>query len=102
MRVLVVGSTGFIGAAVASRLRGCGHDVVGLSRRTLDIAKATTPDAWRLHLRGIDAVIYCAGLLQESAQELLGAVHADGPRALFEACRQAAVRRVIHLSALGV
>jgi len=110
--VLVVGVTGFIGGAVACRLHSLGTTVVGVSRsvpRTsipirhlrLDIARATDPAAWRTALAGVDAVVYCAGALQEGPGESLEAVHDAGPAALFRACAEAGVRRVVHLSALG-
>ena len=111
--ILVVGVTGFIGAAVACRLHAAGAHIVGVSRSApksavplrhvrLDIARATDPSAWRPHLDGIDAVVYCAGTLQEGPGKSLHAVHEAGPAALWRACAEAHVRRVVHLSALGV
>ncbi|MCW5737622.1 MAG: SDR family oxidoreductase [Enhydrobacter sp.] len=110
--ILVVGVTGFLGAAVARRLGAAGAAVVGVSRSTpaaaaylrhirLDIAAALEPAAWRPHLAGIDGVVYCAGALQDGPGDSLDAVHASGPAALFAACSEAGVRRVVHLSALG-
>src|SRR5690606_31916755 len=43
----------------------------------------------------------CAGVLQDGPGDSLQAVHASGPAALFAACGEAGVRRVVHLSALG-
>ncbi|HYD06230.1 MAG TPA: NAD(P)H-binding protein, partial [Reyranella sp.] len=113
MTVMIVGATGFIGSAVAHGLAQAGAQVVGVSRgrpRTalpmrhvaLDIARAVEPGAWTPLLAGIDAVVYCAGTLQDSPGESLRAVHETGPAALFAACARAGVRRVVHLSALGV
>jgi len=110
--VLVVGVTGFVGAAVACRLHASGASVVGVSRSIprswlplrhvrLDIAQATDAEAWREHLAGIDAVVYCAGALQEGPGESLAAVHENGPAALYQACATAGIRRVVHFSALG-
>ncbi|MFZ5779937.1 MAG: SDR family oxidoreductase [Pseudomonadota bacterium] len=111
--VLVVGVTGFVGAAVACRLHAAGVLVTGVSRSSprtwlplrhvrLDIARATDAETWREHLSGIDAVVYCAGALQDGPGESLAAVHEDGPAALYQACAAAGIRRVVHLSALGV
>lgn len=114
MRVLLLGATGFIGSGLRARL-GCeGIGVVAVCRArsaacdslqtktlVMDIGRATAAD-WRPHLGGIDAVVNCAGILQESPGESARAVHADGLEVLFKACEAAGIRRVIHLSAIGV
>ncbi|PSJ63231.1 SDR family oxidoreductase [Kumtagia ephedrae] len=114
MRVLVTGATGLIGAAVCARLIANGHDVAGMARRAapaalgrppvvaLDMAAATRPEHWLSHLAGIDAVVNCAGILQESGAENMEAVHRDAVAALFEACARTGVRKVVHFSAIGV
>jgi uncharacterized protein YbjT (DUF2867 family) len=114
MRVLVTGASGLIGASLCARLAADGHEVVRVLHRagvaplpgppplTLDMAKALRTQDWSPHLTGIDAVVNCAGVLQDSARESTGGVHAGGASALFAACEQAGVRRVIHFSAIGV
>jgi uncharacterized protein YbjT (DUF2867 family) len=115
MRVLIVGASGFIGSAIAGRLAGRGDAVVAVTRRhgragaslsgmaevTMDVARATDPAVWLAYLGGIDAVVNCAGVLQDSPRDSTGGVRA-GVTALFRACEQAGVRRVVHVSALGV
>ena len=44
----------------------------------------------------------CAGVLQDSASEDTHQVHSAGAAALFCACEQVAIRKVIHFSAIGV
>jgi uncharacterized protein YbjT (DUF2867 family) len=116
MRVLVTGAYGFIGSAVTARLLADGHEVVGLGRNvaqasrqqpdvrwiSLDIAKASNSKDWLPHLSGIQAVVNCAGALQDGGSDDIRAVHVDGTVALFEACEKAGVRRVIHVSAIGI
>ena len=116
MRVLVTGAYGFIGSAVSARLLGKGHEVVGLGRNiaratrqlpqlrwiSLDIAKATRAEDWLPLLEGIDAVVNCAGALQDGGSDDVRAVHVDGTVALFHACERAGVKRVIHISAIGI
>jgi uncharacterized protein (TIGR01777 family) len=66
MRVVIAGSSGFLGAALIARLRGEGHTVVRLVRRTTDAPDEVSwvpaertlgPDA----LAGADAVVNLAG-----------------------------------------
>src|SRR5581483_3286702 len=113
MRILVVGAYGFIGMAVAARLAADGHEVVGAGRRVrnasyrrpdmhwvkLDLAK---PQEWAAILNGIDAVVNCAGVLQDKPGDSTEKVHVAGPAALFEACARAGIRRVVQISAVGV
>jgi uncharacterized protein YbjT (DUF2867 family) len=116
LRVLLTGATGLIGRAVLASLHGEGHAVVAVSRNAdaaarlpeavgciaLDIAKATSPADWLPHLVGIDALVNCAGVLQDSPRDSTTGVHAEGAAALFAACEQAGVRRVVQISAIGV
>jgi uncharacterized protein YbjT (DUF2867 family) len=115
VRILLTGATGFIGAEILTRLQAAGHEVWAVTRRKgaiarrmsparwieLDIARAVKPQAWRPHLEGVDAVVNCAGVLQDGASDSTAAVHRDGPAALFAACEQMGVRRVIQISAMG-
>lgn len=113
MRVLVVGATGLIGSAICARLFERGMTVVRVVRPRssrsctgeaveLDLARAVRPEDWLPHLSNIAAVVNCAGTLQEGPGEDITGVHIRGPSALFQACEQAGVRRVIHFSAMGV
>ncbi|MBX3501480.1 MAG: SDR family oxidoreductase [Alphaproteobacteria bacterium] len=110
-RVLILGVTGFIGSALAQRLLAAGIAVRGVSRRkppapiehvAMDLAAMTDAAAWSAHLQGVDAVINCAGLLQDAPGERVSHVQRDAPAALFDACEAAGVRRVIQVSAIGV
>jgi uncharacterized protein YbjT (DUF2867 family) len=110
--VLLLGAGGLIGSAVLSRLvaervsvRAGAHRggqqlaLPEVEWRTLDFAALVKPEQWLPHLEGVEAVINCAGALQG---EGLLAVHVDGVRALYAACEKSGVRRVVHLSAIGV
>jgi uncharacterized protein YbjT (DUF2867 family) len=102
-----------IGRAVAARLNGDGHTVIGTSREPvyalpfvqwvrLDLRNAESESAWLPHLKNVDAVINCAGVLQDSYRDSTVAAHATGPGALYRACGIAGIRKVIHISAIGV
>ena len=109
MRVWVCGARGFIGQQVVKGLRAQGHEVVaGVSGRPaagevqVDYARDTTPEVWLPRLAGVDAVVNAVGVLRDSRQRPIQAVHADTPKALWRACAQAGVQRVVQVSALGV
>jgi uncharacterized protein YbjT (DUF2867 family) len=116
MRILLLGATGLIGSAVAARLARAGHTVVGVARREgvetrrvpaarwvlLDLRDISGPGDWLAHLAGIDAVVNCAGTLQDNKRDDVAAVHVRGPGALWRACEESGVRRVIQVSAMNV
>jgi uncharacterized protein YbjT (DUF2867 family) len=117
VRILVVGASGFIGSVLVARLVTAGHEVVAVSRSkaasppvaasgvtevALDVAQATRLEDWTPVLAGVEAVVNCAGALQEGPSDSLAGVHAHGISALFRACERAGIRRVVHLSAVGV
>ncbi len=112
-RVLLLGAGGLIGSAVLARFateriavravarrRRAAGDLPGVEWRMLDLAQLIEANAWLPHLEGVDAVVNCAGVLQGGDE--VRAVHVDSARALYAACERAGVRRVVHLSAIGV
>lgn len=115
MRILVIGAHGLIGGYVSARLVRDGHAVVGAgreiatARRRMPMVQWVTVDlatfdsaAWRSLLEGTDAVINCAGALQDGPRDSLHAAHVNGLQALAEACVEAGVRRFVQISAVGV
>ena len=112
MRVLVCGTTGCVGAAVASALRARGHEVVEGARGVDDGARSlhvdymvpVAPEAWaeRLAAHRIEAVVNCVGILIPAHGQSFERVHAQGPIELFRGAAAAGVRRVVQVSALGV
>jgi uncharacterized protein YbjT (DUF2867 family) len=116
LRVLLTGATGLIGSAVLAALHGDGHEVLAVVRSAasasrlpdatrcvaIDIGRARTPADWLPHLAGIEAVVNCAGVLQDSPRDSTAGVHVEGAAALFAACERVGVRRVVHVSAMGV
>ncbi|WP_223478577.1 SDR family oxidoreductase [Oricola indica] len=115
MRVLVLGAYGLIGAGLASRLIAAGHEVTGLgrngetARRVLpgidwiirDMATMLSPEDWLAVIAGHDAVVNCAGALQDGPRDHLHAIHADAVSALVKACARSDVR-LVQISAAGV
>src|SRR3954463_16607738 len=107
MKIALIGGTGLIGSAIVAHLSSRGHTVISMSRSAdpanrVDISAATTPSYWLPHLDGMDAVVNCAGVLQDSPTDSTSMVHHHGIANLFAACEQLQIRRVIHFSAIGV
>jgi uncharacterized protein YbjT (DUF2867 family) len=115
VRILLTGSTGFVGSALVDALAHAGHELL-LAVRDVDAARARWPRhaaiavdfgrdhddrIWRERLVGVDAVINAVGLFREAGEQTFEAVHVRAPVALFQACAAAGVERVVQLSALG-
>ena len=114
--VLVVGGTGLIGSAIIGRLKIDGKQVTAIARSPghagrrlaahqvhfLDLGEMLQPEKWEPVLQGVDAVVNCAGVLQDGGGDSTRAIHREAPSALFEACARTRVKRIIHFSAMGV
>lgn len=114
MRVLVCGSSGCIGSAVARALRWRGHRVVETSRRAdaaartddtigLDFLQVTAVETWatRLAALDIDAIVNCAGDPFAPRDVRSARLRGEGPIALFRGAAAAGVARIVQVSQLG-
>jgi uncharacterized protein YbjT (DUF2867 family) len=115
VRILLTGANGFIGGHLLAGLIRRGHSVVAavrdpqrLARRWpeveaigVDLNRDVSPDVWVPRLPGIDAVVNCAGVLHGGRGQDMTAIHAAAPIALFDACVQAGVDRVVQISAIS-
>ncbi len=108
MKILVCGASGFIGRAICGTLVAAGHHVVRGVRHphvpgdlAIDFRRDHQPETWMRRLDGVDAVVNAVGILVEGADGRFEDVHELAPIALFRACTQSHVRRMIQISALG-
>lgn len=112
MRVLLLGGTGLIGRRLAEWLAGAEHAVVlgvrdrarapeGMEAVEVDFARDHAAADWLPRLEGVDAVVNAVGIIAPAPGQGFKAIHVRAPLALFEACRQARVGRVVQLSAIG-
>ena len=112
MRVTVIGATGNVGTALLRRLADEPEveEIVGVARRrpelslpkvrweTADIAR----DDIAPLLRGSDAVVHLAWLIQPSRHEnVTRATNVEGSRRVFDAVARAAVPRLLYASSVG-
>jgi nucleoside-diphosphate-sugar epimerase len=112
MRVLVTGATGNVGTRVVAALAGDPSidSVVGLARRVPDAVPAGTEfvaadvasDELESLLRGVDAVVHLAWLIQPGREEWITAhVNVDGSRRVFDAAVRAGVGAIVYASSVG-
>ncbi len=109
MKILICGATGFVGRHLTATLRAAGHTVIRGVRKysqpddiEVDFCKDTTKEAWLPKLDGIDVVINAVGVLRDSTKQPMKLLHEQTPIALFSACQEAGVKRIVQVSALGV
>ena len=115
-RVLILGAYGLIGSHVMARLHAGGYHVIALGR-DIDSASRRFPYArwvagdlstmlsdsdWQPLLVNVDAVVNCAGALQEGGRDSMRAIHVEAMAAMFAICVAAGIRRVIQVSAVGI
>lgn len=111
MKILLCGARGFVGSHLQRALVRAGHEVIGgvssvrLGERdviAVDFARDVQAADWLPRVRDMDVVINAVGILRSTGGRPIQAVHTDTPKALFDACAQTGVPRVIQISALGI
>ncbi|MFK3776779.1 SDR family oxidoreductase [Agrobacterium sp. NPDC089420] len=113
MKILILGATGFIGSEVLRSLHRRGHAVTGLARSTsrarhkwpfanwvsADLSQMARGEDWSSLVTGHDAIVNCAGALQDGLSDDLAATQEKAMLALYEAATQAEGRLLIQISA---
>jgi NADH dehydrogenase len=115
LTVCLLGGTGFVGRAIAARLANAGHRQRVPTRRQADHRDLLVhpglvlvegdvhdPSFLRRQFEGTDVVINLVGILnsRDRAGREFERVHAELPGKVAQACEQAGVRRLLHMSAL--
>ncbi len=116
MRIVLLGATGFVGHHLLPMLSAAGHQCIVLCRYRLGCRELGLIPGLQLiqgdvhdvdfltaQLQAADAVINLVGILNESGRDGAGfrRVHVDLVQKLIDACRNAGVRRLLHVSALN-
>lgn len=99
MRVLVTGASGYVGTRLADRFERDGHEVVRFSRHTG--GDITDAESVAKAVAGVDAIAHLVAIL-DGSDEQFQAVNVGGTRNVIDAAGTAGVKRLLHMSALGV
>lgn len=113
-RICILGGTGFVGRHLIHKLAAQGFQTVVLSRnpqryRDLGVnpgcsvveADISKKDEMVKHFYKCDAVINLIGILNERKKHDFRRVHIELVDKISTACRQAGVKRLLHMSALN-
>ena len=101
MKILIIGATGFIGKFIYQTLKQNSDEVVASTRDFLDFSHLQTDKELVNKLEDFDVVVNAVGIIAETKTQSFEQMHSVAPITLFNACKEAGVRKVIHISALG-
>jgi uncharacterized protein YbjT (DUF2867 family) len=108
MIILITGATGFIGRRLTGALRAAGHRVITVGRHATgadtmaaDFTHDVNSSLWVPRLAGVDVVVNAVGILRQHGHQTFENIHTRAPQALFAACAEAGVKKVVQVSALG-
>jgi uncharacterized protein YbjT (DUF2867 family) len=120
--ILVTGASGFVGRHLVPELLAGGHQVVAMvrtptagemvlgglpsaQRKAVEtrIGDVTRPDTLAPAMAGVDAVVHLVAIPRDfNGGADLRLVNTEGTRAVVAAMKEAGVRRLVHMSAMGV
>jgi nucleoside-diphosphate-sugar epimerase len=114
MNVFMTGATGFVGRHILPKLIEKGHSVKCLIRAgsegKLPDSDQVTAVPGNIHdrasieqgLEGCDAVMHLVGIIGEVGQNTFFNVHTLGTQNVVDSMRTHGIKRLVHMSALGV
>lgn len=102
MKILIFGSTGFIGRQVVGLLRQQGHDLLLPTSKDVNFLQPNQLDIDKIHqlMQGVNIVINMVGIMSRHPDKLEN-VHHHTPLILAKIAKQQGVFRWVNLSALG-
>jgi len=111
MNILITGASGFIGSHVLKALLKSNHSVTTCMHHSeitetckvfkVDYIQMQHVRDWLPLLQNMDVVINCVGIIAESPIVNFNVMHHLTPIALFKACQQHSIKKVIQISSLG-
>lgn len=112
MKIAVIGATGFVGSHLVPHLVERGHEVIAVSRtgrrlarwgdgvepRAADVTRDDLVEA----LTGAEAAVHLVAIPRETAGRRFDEVNVHGTARVVDAAERIGLRRLVHLSVLGV
>lgn len=107
--IAVTGGTGFVGSHLLDLALAEGHHIRALTRRPQPERPGITwvegaldrPDSLAALVRGTDAVLHIAGVINAADRAGFAAGNIDGTRNMIAAAREAGLRRFVQVSSLA-
>ncbi|MFD1786996.1 NAD-dependent epimerase/dehydratase family protein [Sphingomonas floccifaciens] len=109
MRLAITGATGFVGKRLVALALERGYGINALTRRPRSggdgvnwvFGSLEAPNALASLMRGADAVIHVAGVVNAADRAGFAVGNIDGTRSVLAAAQQEGVRRFVHVSSLA-
>jgi len=109
VRLAITGGTGFVGTRLLGAALAAGHAINALTRRPRPggdginwiVGSLESPNALASLMRGADAVVHVAGVVNAPDRAGFVAGNVEGTRAVLTAAEAAGVRRFVHVSSLA-
>ncbi len=114
MHILITGANGFLAREIIRRLNVAGHHIIACVHSSLlpntphaqviktDFTQSIHTQYWIPLLDKVDVVINCVGVFQTIQESTMWKIHYEAPKALFKACEEKGIKKIIHISALGI
>lgn len=116
MNILILGATGFVGSWLTTKLLSNNDYHITCGVKNIEKAKLRFPqahfmacdfasdgevDIWLARLKNYDVVINCVGVFY-TTKKRMWQLHYKTPKTLYTAAEQLKLKKIIHLSALGI
>lgn len=116
MKVFVAGASGFIAREIIQALLQHGHEVIACARNIRQLKEilpavqrvhcnfASEDDIQALHIpmHQADVLINCIGVFRTRRKKTIWQIQDSNARLLFNTAIQGSIKKIIHLSALGI
>ena len=100
MKILILGATGFIGKHIYEHLKENNFELISFSCK-MDYMNPLEYQKLVEMLREVDVLVNAVGIIAETKDKSFEQIHTLTPMRIFNACKEAGVKKIIHISALG-